>query len=315
MNDGTEPGSSQGAKPRSRRMALLQRAGLFTALPKGVTIERATGLEDLRDAYHLVHEIFVDEGYIRPFPGELRMRAFEALPDTATLVAKADGKIVGVQSLIPDAEYVGIPSDRAFRGEIDALRSEGRRVCEAANEAVAAEYRRSAIPTELMRCCFAHAVSTGCTDVVTAVSPGHAKFYALMGFETISPVRSFSEMLRDPVVVVRFNFDTVRDHVAKAEAQDAEDEAVLVDYYLNSNPYNDRVASWSRTAEEFFEDPQTLRELFDDLSKLLSRCNLNELRAIGQSWGEKTFVDVIGQIGSAFCKKPQPQPSQVPDSD
>ena len=319
MKDGTDSDSpaetpTGDKKPkRSRRMALLQRAGLFTELPDGVTITRATTLDDLRDAYHLVHDIFVEEGYIRPFPGGLRMRSFEALPQTATFVAKAGGAVVAVQSLIPDAEYVGMPSDRAFREEIDTLRSDGRQICEAANEAVTPDYRKTSIPTALMRCCFAHAMSVGCTDVVTAVSPGHAKFYGLMGFETISSVRSFSEMLKDPVVVVRFNFDTVRDHVAAADDQDAKDEAILVDYYLNKNPFTEQIASWSEQAEQFFQDDESLRSLFDDLSKLLSRCNLNELRAIGQTWGEEVFVDVIGQIGSAFCKRPQPQASQVPD--
>ena len=56
MKDGTDSDSpaetpTGDKKPkRSRRMALLQRAGLFTELPDGVTITRATTLDDLRDA-------------------------------------------------------------------------------------------------------------------------------------------------------------------------------------------------------------------------------------------------------------------------
>lgn len=315
-NDPTRiAGQSDNTKRVSRRMALLRKAGLFQDLPPEVTVTRATDVDTLREAYHLVHEIFIEQGYIRPFPGNLRIRPFEALPDTATFVARTNGRIVSVQSLIPDNRRLGVPSDRAFGPELEKLRAEGRRFCEAANEAVAGEYRKTAIPTELMRCCFAHAMSTGCSDVVTAVSPGHAKFYGFMGFETITPVRSFSEMLEDPVVVVRFNFDTVRGRVAQANTQDTEDEAVFVDYYHDGNPYMGRVGPWSVLAERLFKDSISLRMLFDDQSNLLSRCNLNELRAIGEAWGERTFVEVIGQIGTAFCGKPQWRTSDSQQAD
>jgi len=293
------------AKRVSRRMALLQRAGLFRDLPEGITITRATSLRDIQEAYRLVHSVFIEQGYIRPFPGDLRVRPFEALPETATFVARSEGQVVSVQSLVPGNDRLGVPSDRSFSPELDALRAKGRRVCEAANEAVASEYRRTAVPTELMRCCLAHAVSVGCTDVVTAISPGHAKFYGLLGFETISPIRSFSEQLDDPVLLVRLDLAGLGERFADVSIDDGDDEALLKRYYIQCNPYVNRVGPWSVLAERLFKDPLSLRVLFDDVSSLLSRCNLNELRAIGEAWGQQTFVDVIGQIGAAFCGKPQ----------
>lgn len=303
---GKPPRKSASGKGESRRMRLLRRAGLFSELPAEIRIVRATTLEELHDSYSLVHEVFLDEGYIRPFPGGLRMRPFEALPATATFIAKAGGKIVGVQSLIPDTQGLGVPSDRAFRTELDSLRGDGKLVCEAANETIDTDYRKGAVPTELMRCCFAHALATGCSDLVTAISEGHARFYELMGFERFTPVRSFSEQLNDPVVLVRLDVTAVAQRAANVGDDDRNDEALLKNYYLDGNPYHRRVGAWSAMAERLFADDDLLRKLFLDQSDLLNRCNAGELRAIARTWGQETLDRV-----AAVVKQEQKPSSRV----
>ena len=196
-------------KKGSRRLALLRKAGLFGGDAGGAQAVRATSVEDLLTAYRLVHDAFVEKGYIHRQASGLRMRTFEALPTTATFVAKADGKVVGVQSLAMDDPQLGLPSDQAFQADLDALRGKGRVLCEATNEAVDPDWRRTSVPTELMRCCFAHALAKGCTDLITTVSPGHVRFYELLGFEQVSEVRSYSAKIEDPVAVVRFDLSAL----------------------------------------------------------------------------------------------------------
>jgi GNAT superfamily N-acetyltransferase len=276
-------------------MALLKRAGLFNSLPDGIEIHRATTLEDLRDAYTLVHEIFLSENYIGAYPGGLRVRPYEAMPSTATFVAKVDGKVVGVQSLAADVADLGVPSDRAFLVELEAAREGGRVLCEAANEAVDPEYRKSAVPTDLMRCCFAHALAAGATDLITAISPGHARFYEFLGFEKFTPIRSFSERLTDPVVLVKIDLTSLKarflDVVADAEGDDP--EAFLKAYYFESNPYCDHVERWTRESGKLFSDPEPLKVLFSDLSRLLSRCNTEQADVLEREWGVDVFNAVM----------------------
>ena len=157
-------------------------------------------------------------------------------------------------------EKLGLPSDWVFQDEIDVLRIGesaitsgcGHIVCEATNQAIAPAYRKSAVATELMRCMFAHALAVGCDELITTVSPGHARFYELLGFEKTSPVRSNSAEVDDPVVVMRVN---VAGLLARAvDANDDSDEATIFIKCrcLASNPYREKVPQWESEAAQVF---------------------------------------------------------------
>lgn len=277
---------------QSRRMALLKRLGLFGGDTRGAMIQRAIDFDDLHGAYALVHDVFVELGYILPRESGLRVRVYEALPETATFIAKAADLVVGVQSLVVDTDPFGLPSDEAFGVELGELRVGGRRLCEATNEAIAPEFRKSGIPTELMRCCFAHALSVGCNELITTVSPGHAKFYELLGFRPISPVRSYSAEIDDPVVVVSMDLDRLSARVAAIDDEAGDDEAFLKQYYLDGNPYHRSVAAWAKAAAAFFNDPAGLGELFIDHAGPLAGCSEQALEAIRRHWGDEVYDGV-----------------------
>ena len=281
----------------SRRLAMLKRAGLFGADASGAAIVRAASSEDLRKAYRLVHDIFVEEGYILPRSCGMRLRVYEALPETATFVAKVGPDVVGVQSLVMDSTDLGLPSDESFHQEIAVLRGPGRRLCEATNQSIAPAFRKSAVPTELMRCCLAHAVGAGCNELITTVSPGHARFYSLLGFEPISPVRSYSAELEDPVVVVRMNMDTIAGRAAAADQQQVGDDVFLKSYYLDDNPYQARVDAWAAEAAAAFCDASFLRKMFIRDSELLAQCRDEELNAIRRRWGTELYDEVMQPVG------------------
>lgn len=274
-------------KKESRRMALLKRMGLFGTQGSGVAVTRATSWRELQGAYKLVHDVFVEAGYINPRPCGLRLRSFESLAETATFVAQAEGQVVGVQSLVVDSPDLGLPSDKAFKKELDVLRQQGKVIGEATNEAVATAYRKSSVPTELMRCLFAHAMFSGCTELITTISPGHTRFYNLLGFAEISPIRSYSDEVEDPVVVVSISLEDLGKRFADVEADDGTDEGFLKSYYIEGNPYHQHVRSISSVAEAVFHDPSSLRALFVDHGDLLSQCTPDELDAIRRRWGSE----------------------------
>jgi hypothetical protein len=278
-----------------RRMLLLKRAGLFSSDTKGARITRATGPEDLAAAYRLVHDVFLERGYIEPDQKGIRLRVFEALPETATFVAKAAAEVVGVTSVVVDSPDLGLPSDKAFKVEIDALRSAGRKICEGTNWLVAESHRRTAVMSELMRCSFAHAMMQGCADFIGAVSPGHAGFYGLLGFEQLGGVRSYSSQIDDPVVVVRLDLTGLADRFRNIDQSSNEAECFLKRYYLDENPYGRHVVTWQILSDRFFADPISLRELFVAGSSLPSRCDQKELRAIESRWGQAIFAEAWGR--------------------
>jgi len=293
----------------SRRMGLFRRLGLFGSDTKGAVVRRAVSADELAAAYRLVHDVFVERGRIRPHPTGMRVGLFEALPETATFIAVDAGEVVGVQSIAVNDLELGLPSDVTFRDEIDVLRMGksaiasgcGHIVWEATNQAIAPAYRKSAVATELMRCMFAHALAIGCDELITTVSPGHARFYELLGFEKTSPVRSYSAEVDDPVVVMRVN---VAGLIARAvDANDDSDEATIFIKCrcLVGNPYREKVRQWQAEAAEVFEDAEALRRLFVEESGLLTQCSDEEREAIRRCWGDVLFAAVCPSQVAELC--------------
>ncbi len=215
-------------------MKLLLRVGHFQRLPRGITIIRAVE-EDRMRAFHLVRSVFAERGYINTDRSGMELDLWNKLAFGATYVAKKRDSVIGVQSLLPDTAK-GLPCDRAFGGELDQLRAEGRTLAEAANEVVLKEKGHGAVASNLFRRIFAHAVTTGVTDIVTAVSPIHVTFYEFMWFDAISEARSFTTKILDPVIVVKLDVTKTVEKLRRT--QDGQgDDTIFRDFYLTENPY------------------------------------------------------------------------------
>lgn len=284
--------ASADSSAAGRKLALLRRTGLFGNDLKGATIERAATFEDLRGAYALVHEVYVASGYIAPVSCGMRLRIFETSSDTATFVAKVDGRVVGVISVVGDSMDMGLPSDHAFRPELDGLRASGVRLCEVTNQVVAEEYRRSAVTTELMRCAVAHSLNAGYQLGIATVSPGHNGFYDLLGFNQVGSERSYSETIYDPVIALAIDFD----HYRRPPAGLCPASDFVHQFLGPQNPYLGRVHGWNRRAHAFFLNPELLERLFVLESDFLAECSADELRIVRLRWGQELFRAVVGTL-------------------
>jgi len=272
-----------------RKLRMLQRSGLFGGNTRGAVIERACSLRDLRAAYRLVHDVYVSTGFIHAEPSGLRLRIFETSADTATFVAKVEGRVVGVLSVVADSSDLGLPSDSAFKPELDRLRSEGFRLCELTNQAIAPEYRKTAIATELMRCAFAHGIKAGFHQSIAAVSPSHDGFYELMGFRRFGSERSYSEKIYDPVIAVAMDLANFR----RPYCGTTPAEAFVREFGVEGNPYLGLIGEWNRVARDCFLSVNTLLQLFVRERSFLDECDERELAAIQFRWGRKLFASVL----------------------
>jgi len=273
-----------------RKLMLLKRAGLFGEDTKGATIRRAISGEDLRKAYSLVHRVFVKAGYVRPEPSGMRLRLFETTSETATFIAEKAGNVVGVLSVVGDSLDLGLPADEAFRPELDALRDTGVRLCELTNQAVAEEYRRSAVPTELMRCAVAHAMQSGFQGGVATISPCHRGFYDLMGFGQVGTERSYSQKLHDPVIALRLDFDRLRSPAAEL----SEAARFIQDFATDGNRYLSLVEGWATLARRHFLNADLLEQLFVHDRNFVAECTAQQLAILQCRWGQELFELVTG---------------------
>ena len=271
-----------------RKLQLLKRSGLFGQDLKGATIERACSLEDLRNAYRLVHDVYVEAGFIHPEPSGMRVRIFETTTETATFVAKYEERVVGVLSVVTDSEDLGLPSDCAFEPELDALRATGARLGEVTNQAVATDFRKSAVPTELMRCAIALSLETGLDETVAAVSPTHNGFYDLLGFRQIGSHRSYSQKLYDPVVALSMEIAPYREPQRRLSAI----AQFMYDFLAEENQFLSRVAEWANESRRHFLNPELLQELFVRERNFLAECSPAELEILHTRWGGEIFEAV-----------------------
>ncbi|MCL2700582.1 MAG: hypothetical protein FWE88_02685 [Phycisphaerae bacterium] len=300
-----------------RRVARFRRAGLFSGCGSEVTIQRASDASLLRQAYALVHDVFVNQGFISSHPSHVRLRTYEALPEMATFVATVDGHVVAVTSVVPDSSDLGLPSDQAFNGELDILRAEGRRLCEITNLAVNPAYRNTPIFFELTRCCLAHATLTGHTDMFIAISPEHARFFEeVLLFDHVGDEREYEPGTEDIVEGKRLNLVGLQQR-AKARDLILAEEHILNNFFYVQNPYHALVAGWDMQARSFFFEPSLLVELFAETG-FLGECSLDAMESIGSRWGKERLAEVrrgarrvvipMPKVGQAHANQPQIQP-------
>ena len=278
-----------------RRLDRLRKAGMLQPTPS-VTIEQAVTSDELWQAYSLVHEVFVSQGYILPQEGSVRLRAYEALPETATFVAKAEGRIVAVMGVVPDTSELGLPSDQAFHPELEVLRSAGRRIAEVTNLAVAPDYRNTSVFYELSRCCIAHGINQGFDDSFISISPGHAVFFqAVLGFEPWGDRRNYGGQVQDPVEGMRLNVGGMESRLIAADRV-LGDDAFLHDWFFRSNPHFQYTKASAAIAKQKFLDPALLRSLFGERTGFLRKCSPRVLDVLAQRWGKKSFALVAAGL-------------------
>jgi len=270
----------------TRKLNLLKRAGLFGADTKGCVIERACSPQDLKAAYQLVHEVFVHSGYMQPVAEGIRLRVYEVSPDTATFIAKKDGKVVGVLSVVADSVELGLPSDLSFKEELDEKRAKNLKLCEMTNQVISTEYRKSSVMTELMRAAIAYIVTEGFDLTLATVSPNHSNFYKVLGFSAISTVRSYSEKLHDPVIALCMDVSLFKPSVPIG----------LVDpfvYHLGvtCNTFITDASDWTKRARECFLNIEMLKTLVTD-HNFLKVCQPIELEYLKDRWGQELYKQV-----------------------
>jgi hypothetical protein len=78
-------------------------------------------VDDVGEVLSVVHDGFVEAGFTPPQPSGKRLHASYLNPGTVFALARIDGEPVGAAVAVVDGPF-GLPSDRAFAEENDALR-------------------------------------------------------------------------------------------------------------------------------------------------------------------------------------------------
>ena len=159
-------------------MPRLVGAGLSTS---EIDVTVADGASDIDEALAVIHDGFVEAGYLTPRPSGRRMHPAYLNPGTIFLVARIDGETAATCAVVADGPF-GLPSDRAFVEENDAMRAEGSGVLrECGSLAVSGAHRRHT--RRLVMRMFAAATRIALAEfpdapVAIAVTPENERFYS-----------------------------------------------------------------------------------------------------------------------------------------
>ncbi len=153
----------------------------------------------------LVNRMYATRGYAsRPLPDE-------SSPTRITLVASDHESTVATISIGFDSSD-GLQVDTLFSQEVDALRQEGRSVCEFTTLAIDQFVRSRRVLASLFNVAYlyAHRVM-GFDTLLIEVNPRHVLFYQrMLGFEVKAPQR-YSLQVGAPAVLLGINLSYIRE--------------------------------------------------------------------------------------------------------
>ena len=169
---------------------------------------------ELEACFALLHDAYVDSGFMTPDPSGMRVTIYHALPTTTTLCAKFDDQVVGTISLIRESA-LGFPMQRIF--DLTAVRAKEGNIAEVSALAIHPRFRRTggSILFPLMKFMYEYCTTFFDTrHLVIAVNPRHIEMYeSLLFFQrlTANVVESYDFVNGAPAVGATLDLKTAPD--------------------------------------------------------------------------------------------------------
>lgn len=200
-----------------RHLAYLRR-GRFLQLDRAwqdrLTFKWAETLKERQEAFSLVHDEYLRQGYLsQPTRSGMIYRLHHLLPTSLTLLLKDGPVAVGTLTIVLDTDLYGLPMDKVYGKELDALRRRGRRLAELSALAVRRDYCLQSLFMLLVRASYAYALKKRATDFCIMVNPRHAGFYRnIFLFDDLGPVRPYP-FVNAPAVALRADLVTFPERI------------------------------------------------------------------------------------------------------
>jgi hypothetical protein len=179
--------------PAKLRWALLRKKLKLNRLnQEEMSFSLATTAEELTAAYALLHDCYVQEGYMKPHASGIRCTIFHALPHSTVLICKYKGQVVSTVTLFKDSP-LGLPSDKEYRNENDSYRKQGYQLCEVSSLATHPKFRGGDVTFHMIKYLWNYSTDClGVTLLCCVVNPKAEDFYkAFLNFKRNGPEISY----------------------------------------------------------------------------------------------------------------------------
>lgn len=177
----------------------------------GLVLGVAEHVEDLLDAWELVYRSYLEAGLIQPNRSRLHTVPQATRPRSATVIGRISRLMVTTLTAMVDGSdgAPGLPLDRVYADQLDALRGRGRIVMELG---LFADRRRRITRCaeslfDLVRYAFHFGRQAGVTDCVMAVHRRQAQFYMRsFGFTILGEPRQYAALNGRAVILLHGDF-------------------------------------------------------------------------------------------------------------
>ena len=172
--------------------------------PGGVEVRPAMTLDEVKAGYHLLYAEYMRRGYCEPNALEMHYNYFSFLPETEIFVLIMNGELIGTVSLFLDSPC-GLPMESIFKEEVAPIRQPGRKLAEVGALAICGDrfgrkvfslthFAKQKALFNLFKVVQNYSqFLLGVTDILIAVHPRHTDLYSYLVFESVGPVRTYSD--------------------------------------------------------------------------------------------------------------------------
>ncbi|CAN5728103.1 hypothetical protein BH11PSE8_BH11PSE8_05990 [soil metagenome] len=261
-----------GLLPKEIRFAIFRSMVDCDPEPEGrLQLKIADTREELEACFSILHDAYVQSGFMKPDSSGLRVTAYHALPTTTTLCAKFDGKVVGTMSLIREGVF-GFPLQSVF--DLTNVREKGGKIAEISALAVHPSFRKTGgtILFPLMKFMYEYCTTFFDTQhLVIAVNPNKIEMYeSLLFFERLqeSAVANYDFANGAPAVGATLDLHRAPELMRQTYGK-KKGRKNLHDYFVNI-----RLPNIALPARRYFttNDPVMTPEMLDHFFN--RRCNV-----------------------------------------
>ena len=213
-----------------------------------IIFEMAKTQTELETAFKLLHDAYVEQGFISTQANGMHLNVAHALPSTSILIAKLEGKVIGTISIIRDTP-LGLPMEKVF--DISKLKLNGSRVAEFSCLAIDPKFRRKKgkdvfFPLTLFAAKFAKDYF-GVDYLVFNLYPHHADFYnAIFGSEHLIRNKIFPKnYMGAPATGIKLDLNNVESFARKK--------------YFGLGPGRDLYSYTFKKNHSYFKFPDSLK--------------------------------------------------------
>lgn len=191
----------------------------------------------------LVKKMYGQRGYDVTDPNHLPLRQI-------TIVADVAHSVIGTLT-IGLGDTGKLLAEELYPNELQALRDQGRRICEFTRLAIDADVRSKRVIAALFHIAYLYPSKLfGCSDAVIEVNPRHVNFYKrMLGFSQLGGERTCPRV-DAPAVLLRIEFDYVARQVLKfgGRCEQAPGEKSLYPYFFSPEDEEGILARLAREA-------------------------------------------------------------------